>query len=154
MRTVRDESLAEYPRLGGRRLLFDAIRRMLSHQVHDLITATRAAVEAAAPANPQAVRALPPLVRFSSAMQAQGAQLKAFLLRQLYRHPQVVETTDRARRVVADLYAVYSTDPASLPQAVARHDRPHRAIADYIAGMTDRFALREHQRLTGETLFP
>ena len=152
--SCRDESLAEYPRLGGRRLLFDAIRRMLSHQVHDLITATRAAVETAAPANPRAVRALPPLVRFSSAMQVQGAQLKGFLLRQLYRHPQVVETTDRARRVIADLYAVYSADPASLPQAVARHARPHRAIADYIAGMTDRFALREHQRLTGETLFP
>ena len=152
--SCRDEALAEFPRLGGRRLLFDAIRRMLSYQVHDLIAATRAALEAAAPASPQAVRALPPLVRFSSAMQAQNAQLKGFLLRQLYRHPQVVETTNRARQVVADLYAVYSAEPASLPQTVARHARPHRAIADYIAGMTDRFALREHQRLTGETLFP
>jgi dGTPase len=152
--SCREDALAEYPGLGGRRLLFDAIRRMLSRQVHDLIEATRAALAAAEPASPHAVRAMPPMVRFSGAMQAQGVQLKGFLLRQLYRHPQVVETTNRARQVVADLYAVYSAEPASLPPAVARHARPHRAIADYIAGMTDRFALREHQRLTGETLFP
>ena len=87
-------------------------------------------------------------------MQAQSAELKRFLRHNLYRHPQVVETTDRARRVVVDLYAAYSGDPATLPPSVARHAKPHRAIADYIAGMTDRFALREHHRLTGETLFP
>jgi dGTPase len=150
----RDEAQAEFPQLAGRRLLFDAIRRMLSRQVHDVIEASRAALEAAAPANPRAVRALQPLLRFSGAMQAQSTQLKGFLHRHLYRHHQVVETTNRARRVVADLYAVYAAEPSSLPPSVARQARPHRAIADYIAGMTDRFALREHQRLTGETLFP
>jgi dGTPase len=87
-------------------------------------------------------------------MRAQSADLKRFLHGNLYRHPQVVETTDRARRVVADLFAAYYGDPATLPAAVSRQTRLHRAIADYIAGMTDRFALREHQRLTGETLFP
>jgi dGTPase len=152
--SCRNESLAEFPQLGGRRLLFDTIRRMLSRQVDDLIDATRVELEAAAPASPQAVRALPPLVRFSAGIQAQSAQLKRFLHQSLYRHPKVVETTGRARQVVVDLYAAYSADLASLPQAVARHSRPHRAIADYIAGMTDRFALREHQRLTGQTLFP
>ena len=84
-------------------------------------------------------------------MQRRSAQLERFLRRNLYRHPQVVETTDRARRVVADLYAIYAADPAALGAAAG--PKPHRAIADYIAGMTDRFALREHHRLTGQTLF-
>ncbi len=152
--SCRHESLAEYAALAGRRLLFDTLRRMLSRQVYDLIGATRAALDAAAPASVEAVRALPPLLRFSAGMQAQSGKLKRFLHRNLYRHPQVVETTDRARRVVADLYAAYAGDASALPLTVTRHARPHRAIADYIAGMTDRFALREHQRLTGETLFP
>ena len=152
--SCRGEALAHFPALGGRRLLFDAIRRMLSRQVYDLIDATRAALAAAKPASAQAARALPPLVQFSPAMQAQGGQLKRFLRQNLYRHPQVVETTGRARQVVADLYALYSGDPAALPGEASRHAKPHRAVADYIAGMTDRFALREHQRLTGRTLFP
>ena len=152
--SCRDEGLAEFPGLGGRRLLFDTIRRMLSRQVYDLIDATRAAIAAAAPASVLAVRALPTLVQFSPAMQAQSAQLKRFLRQNLYRHPQVVETTGRARQVVADLFALYSGDPAALPGDGAGHVKPYRAVADYIAGMTDRFALREHQRLTGQTLFP
>ncbi len=80
--------------------------------------------------------------------------MKRFLHANLYRHPQVVETTDRARRVIADLFAVYAGDAQSLPPAVAALPKRHRAIADYIAGMTDRYALREHERLTGRTLFP
>jgi len=150
----RDEALAAFAQLAGRRLLFDAIRRMLSRQVEDLVSATSAALEAAAPASAQAVRELPPLIQFSADMRSQNRALKRFLYDNLYRHPQVVETTGRARRVVADLYAAYAGDPAALPPAVAGQARPHRAIADYIAGMTDRYALREHQRLTGETLFP
>ena len=57
-------------------------------------------------------------------------------------------------QVVADLFELYSSDPAVLPGDVSGHAKPYRAVADYIAGMTDRFALREHQRLTGQTLFP
>jgi len=152
--SARDESLAEFQGLGGRRLLFESIRRMLSRQVEDLIAATRTAIENAAPESASAARAMPPLVQFGAPMQVHNTELKAFLRQNLYRHPQVIETTDRARRVVADLYAAYGADPSALPKAAAAHVRPHRAIADYIAGMTDRFALREHQRLTGETLFP
>lgn len=148
------EALATYPQLEGRRLLFEIIRRMISRQVEDLTASTRAALADAAPASVDAVRASPPLVRFSAPMLAQCAQLKAFLRANLYRHPQVVETTDRARRVIADLFAVYAGDEASLPPAVVALPKRHRAIADHIAGMTDRYALREHERLTGETLFP
>ena len=149
----RTQAQQAFAGLGGRRLLFETLRRMLSRQVYDLIAATRAALDAARPASVDEVRAQSPLVRFSVVMQRQGAELKRFLHRNLYRHPQVVETTDRARQVVADLFAIYAGDPGALPAGVAALPRPHRAIADYIAGMTDRFALREHQRLTGQTLF-
>ena len=150
----RRDALAAYPNLEGRRLLFEIIRRMIARQVDDLIAVTRAALADAAPASADAVRASPPLVRSSAAMRAGCVQLEQFLRANLYRHPQVVETTDRARRVIADMFVVYSSDAAALPPAVAALPRRHRAIADYIAGMTDRFALREHERLTGETLFP
>ncbi|HRI17540.1 MAG TPA: deoxyguanosinetriphosphate triphosphohydrolase, partial [Burkholderiaceae bacterium] len=151
----RDDALRDFPGLEGRRLLFECLRRMLSLQVYDLIAATRAALAAARPRDADEVRMhSEPLIRFSATMQQQGAQLKRFLRRNLYRHPQVVETTGRAREVVADLYAVYTREPSLLPAGAAAEARPHRAIADYIAGMTDRFALREHQRLTGRNLFP
>jgi dGTPase len=153
----RDEALAEFPQLAPapaeRRLLFETLRRMLACQVHDLIVTTRQALDDRRPANVDAVRALPPLVGFSADMQRRGAQLGRFLRRNLYRHPQVVETTDRARLVIADLFAIYSSDPQALPAGAVAGRKPHREIADYIAGMTDRFALREHQRLTGRALF-
>jgi dGTPase len=93
-------------------------------------------------------------------MAVQSAQLKHFLSRNLYRHPQVQDTTDRAREVVSGLFERYLAQPADLPESAPvlppLHDQPTqraRAVADYIAGMTDRFALREHERLTGERLF-
>ena len=150
----RDAALAAFPRLEGRRLLFEIIRRMIGQQVDDLIAHTRAAIATVAPRSVAAVRAAAPLVRFSTPTAAGCLELKQFLRANLYRHPQVVETTDRARRVIGDLYAVYASDAATLPAAVAALPRRHRAIADHIAGMTDRYALREHARLTGETLFP
>jgi dGTPase len=88
-------------------------------------------------------------VRFSEGMRAQSAELKAFLLRNLYRHPQVMEMTGQAKAVVRELFDAYLADPARMQAGfAARRDGP-RAVADYIAGMTDRFAAREHERLTG-----
>ena len=128
---------------------------MLSSQIYDLMDSTQAAIARAAPADVQAVRACPPLVQFSPAMQQDTAQLKAFLFAALYRHPRVQETMDRARQVVSDLFEAYVNDPASM-QAGADAALPpaqiYRRVADYIAGMTDRFASREHQRLTGRVL--
>jgi dGTPase len=66
----------------------------------------------------------------------------------------VVETTDRARRVVADLFDLYLNAPNELPEAHGRSQHHARAVADYIAGMTDRFAIREHERLFGAVIFP
>ena len=86
---------------------------------------------------------------FGDAMRTQSAALKRFLFRGLYRHPQVVQTTVQARAVVQELFAAYIDKPSDMPESFAvRGDGP-RPVADYIAGMTDRFAMREHERLTG-----
>jgi dGTPase len=149
----RDEALAAHPTLGGRRLLFDTIRRMLSQQVYDVIETTRALVVEHAVENIDAVRRAPPLVRFSPAMRESSGELKRFLSRSLYRHPQVLETTERARGIVRDLFVAYLDAPQEMTSEFAvAGDRP-RAVADYIAGMTDRFAIREHARLTGQRPF-
>ncbi|MBA4329813.1 MAG: deoxyguanosinetriphosphate triphosphohydrolase [Polaromonas sp.] len=165
----RREALLQHPGLNGRRLLFETIRRMLSAQVYDVMDATRAALALAAVDSVQAVRLSPPLVRFSPDMAAKSSSLKRFLLQNLYRHPQVVDTTQTAQQVVRGLFAAYMADPAEMPQAhTDRFDqlessplagdgataKPERVVADYIAGMTDRFAAREHERLIGRAAFP
>jgi dGTPase len=150
----RQQALGAYPQLGGRRLLFESIRLMLSDQVYDVIDTTRARIEASGVHSADGVRALAPLVAFSDGMREQSQVLKSFLRKNLYRHPQVVETTGRARQVVTELFALYMERPHELPEAHSHHPLPARAVADYIAGMTDRFAIREHQRLSGAVLFP
>ncbi|MBY0234835.1 MAG: deoxyguanosinetriphosphate triphosphohydrolase [Burkholderiaceae bacterium] len=147
------EALAAYPSLQGKRLLFETIRRMLSAQVYDLIDATAQALSQAQPVDADAVRAAGPLVRFSPEMRQASTQLKRFLFAELYRHPQVQATRLRAEEVLRDLFRIYASDPQQLPSDFAGAADAPRACADYIAGMTDRFALREHQRLTGKTLF-
>jgi dGTPase len=153
-RRHRDAALAEAPGLAGRRLLFDALQRLLAAQIGDLVDTIRAALRAAAPADAAAVRRQPaPLAGFSAAMREQAQQVKRFLFAALYRHPQVTQNTERARQVVHELFAAYLARPGEMPAEHAGRARRERAVADYIAGMTDRFALREHQRLTGRSLF-
>ncbi|MBZ0226794.1 MAG: deoxyguanosinetriphosphate triphosphohydrolase [Comamonas sp.] len=154
--------LAQYPELdqpeGERRLRHETIRRLLSQQVYDVTDTTRAAIERARPADVQAVRGLPPLVAFSGAMQARTDELRQFLFQKLYRHPQVMHTMDAAQTVVRELFAIYRSDARQMPaeqaaQALAGDAAQQaRTVADFIAGMTDRFALREHERLTGRRL--
>ena len=81
---------------------------------------------------------------------SQSAELKRFLLENLYRHPQVMQTTRRAQQVVHTLFDSYFDGAAGMPAGYADREDRHRAVADYIAGMTDRFAMREHERLTGQ----
>ena len=115
------------------------------------------------PQDVQAVRAAPPLVAFSEPMRRESIELKQFLLRNLYRHPRVLAMTNQARRIVRDLFAFYMEAPESMqPGFAARSEAIHqdldewqaraRVVADFIAGMTDRFAAREHERITGERL--
>jgi dGTPase len=160
----RREASIAFPSASGRRLLAETIRRMLSAQVYDVMDATRAALRDAAPADADAVCRLPQLVCFTPQMASESAALKRFLHQNLYRHPQVVQTTESAREVVQGLFDVYLNDPAQMPRpATALPGSIHRAgpgqsglarvVADYIAGMTDRFATREHERLTGRPAF-
>ncbi len=149
-------ALSEHPGLAeparARRLLYETIRRMLSAQVYDVIAATRQGLLVAAPLDAEAARLCPPLVRFSPAMHAQSTALKQFLFAQLYRHPQVMQTMSQASVVVQELFEAYSSQPAEMPSDFAARADTFRAVADYIAGMTDRFAAKEHERLTGRRL--
>jgi len=149
----RDETLAEFPEATGRRLLFDTIRRMLSQQVYDVIDATRARIAEHQPANADEARRCPPLVRFSPEMREASTQLKRFLFKELYRHPQVNQTTAQAKQVLTELFHAYVAAPAEMKPAFAQREDLHRAVADYVSGMTDRFAVREHERLTGQRIF-
>jgi dGTPase len=147
-----------------RRLLFETIRRMLSAQVYDLIAVSQAALNAALPKDADAARQMPPLLSFSTEMRRQGTELKQFLFRNLYRHPQVMQTTSLAKEVVRELFDAYLATPHALPATFGAvidgetnlvqrtQNAPERMVADYIAGMTDRFASREHERLTGKRL--
>ena len=157
------DALEDHPHLVGRRLLFEAIRRMLSAQVYDVIAASRAALLVASPQSVDDVRCSPPLVGFSPEMAVKSSALKQFLSRNLYRHPQVMTTTQAAKSVVQDLFEIYLADPVQMPVAYVERraieqsrgldsplPRPQRVVADYIAGMTDRFATKEHERLFGK----
>lgn len=149
----REDTLAEFPHLTGRRLLFDTIRRMLSQQVYDVIGATQALLNEHTPQSADEVRQCPPLVRFSQGMREASTALKRFLFKELYRHPQVNETTGKAKQVLSELFAAYVNTPTEMPADFAGRQDLHRAVTDYIAGMTDRFAVKEHERLTGERVF-
>ncbi len=148
--------LADHPALAAqpsRRALFETLRRMLSAQVGDMVAATTAAVGAASPADQEAVRRAAPLACMSGQVRHQTAELKRFLFKHLYRHAQVVHMTNLGRTVVTELFAAYRANPAEMPAEYADAADQPRTVADYIAGMTDRFALREHHRLSGRRLF-
>ena len=153
------QALQDFPELSAahsqRRLLFEVIRRMLSAQVYDLIAVSQAALAAASPESPDQARQAGPLLAFGESTRAQSIQLKQFLFRNLYRHPQVLQTMGMAKRVVRELFDAYTSAPNGLPDSFDEEGgaTPQaRVVADYIAGMTDRFASREHERLTGQRL--
>lgn len=148
------QTLAEHPGLSTkpRRLLYETIRRMLSDQVYDVIDTTRQAVIQAGVHTLDDARRAGPLVAFSTDMKSRSSELQKFLFAQLYRHPQVMHTTVQAQQVVHELFAAYVAQPAEMSTDFAAATHVHRTVADYIAGMTDRFALREHERLTGRKL--
>ncbi len=156
-------ALREYPQLAAisnqRRLLYETIRRMLSAQVYDLIAHSSAALQMAAPTSVDDVRRLPLLLAFSDGMRQQSKELKRFLFANLYRHPQVQQTRIKATQIVRELFAAYMAEPSKLPDGSGPAPEKAsdvttiaRTVADYIAGMTDRFAAREHERLTGQQL--
>jgi dGTPase len=150
--THKVSALTEFPQLQGRRLLYESIRRMLSAQVYDVIDAAGQALRQCAPSSVEEARAAPVLINFSGEMRQKSAALKSFLFHNLYRHSQVLSTTGQAKQVVRELFDSYLGQPSQMPAYFATRLDIARAVADYIAGMTDRFAAREHERFTGRRL--
>ncbi len=138
---------ADYPALAGRRLIHETVRRMINTLVCDLVSTTASNIDHAAPVHIDDVRASPSLAAFSANLAEENRELKRFLRNNLYRHYQVLRMTNKARRIIGDLFSAFLSDPRLLPpQYHDATDQP-RAVADYIAGMTDRYAMKEHRRL-------
>lgn len=149
-------TLQQHPGLAvpskSRRLLYETIRRMLSDQVYDVIDTTRVQLKLHAPQSADEARRAGAMVAFGEAMAEQVQTMKSFLFKHLYRHPQVMEKTIHAQVVVRELFDAYLGSPKEMSSDFAAREETPRAVADYIAGMTDRFAAREHERLTGRRL--
>jgi len=145
LRTV----LKDYPRLAGRRLVHETVRRMIDTLVTDLVRASAENIRKHGPDSIESVRQAPPLIAFSPRVHEESLALKHFLRVNLYRHYRVVRMSTKARCVVSELFGAFLSNIRLLPpefQERAQSDAP-RAIADYIAGMTDRYAILEHRRL-------
>jgi dGTPase len=147
-----------YPDLEDRRLIYEIIRRMIGKVVTDLIETTQTNIAAAAPRSIDDVRTAPgPLVALSAEVNEQHYSLKRFLMRHLYSHEKKLEMTRRAQAIVRELFGKYFTDIVSMPTEFSNRaegcDSAERArvVADYVAGMTDRFAMSEHERLVVKT---
>lgn len=143
------DALHTYPALAGRRLIHETIRRMINALVTDLITASNARIEQCDPTSVDDVRKAPALIGFSPELQDEQLALKRFLHVNLYQHYRVTRMSSKARRVVTQLFQAFLEEPRLLPpqfQESARSDAA-RAICDYVAGMTDRYAMLEHRRL-------
>jgi dGTPase len=144
-----DSVTTQYPALLDRRLIHETVRRMINTLVFDLTEQSRTLISQHRPDRIEDVRAAPPLIAFSSGIHEEQQELKKFLHKHLYQHYRVARMSNKAKRIVSDLFQAFLTDARLLPpefQARAESDLP-RAIADYIAGMTDRYAIREHRRL-------
>ena len=157
-REQHETVMATYPSLQRRRAIHEIIRRMINRQVSDLIETTREHLAAAAPQSRNDILDQPaPLAGFSKPMQTMNRELKQFLRNHLYRHYRVHRMTSKARSIIRALFDSFLDDPLLLPPE-AQHKAAEleaetgisgraRAVADYIAGMTDRYAIQEYERI-------
>ena len=147
---LRRQVEAQYPGLQGRRALYETIRLMITAMTADLVETSSRLLQEASVKSIDDVRAAPPLIRFSDTMRAETTALKRFLYANLYRHFQVNRMRVKASRIVRELFQAFLDDPVLLPDDYQVDGDPMkqaRKIADYIAGMTDRYAIREHRRI-------
>jgi len=158
VRRHADAVRAAYPQLPERRAVHEVIRRMINEVVIDVIRTSAALLRAAAPADIDAVRAHgAPLIAMSAEISAQHLELKRFLRERVYRHHRVLRMTSKARRVLENLFSAFMGDTRLMPEEYCEAargteaaDGPRgraRIVADYVAGMTDRYAILEHRRL-------
>ena len=144
-----DEAERLYPAASERRRINETVRRIINALVLDLVTQSQVNITAAAPTSIADVRHAPPLIAYSEAAHQESLALKRFLRDQLYQHYLVQRMSAKGRRIIRELFRSFMEDARLLPpqyQAKAEADRA-RAVADYISGMTDRYAMREHRRL-------
>jgi dGTPase len=153
-----DIVVAQYPALGERRLVHEVIRRMINYIVVDLIRTTQSRLDAARPRSIDDVRAFPkPLVGLSDPVREEHLELMEFLRQHVYKHYKVLRMTSKARRVLKALFGAFFEDISLMPpeyrdlalqsETTQGPTGRARAVADYIAGMTDRYAILEHGRL-------
>ncbi len=153
-----DEVMFRHPQLNGRRLIHEIIRRMINRQVVDLLQNSERLLKEKAPQSIDEIREHgAPLIAFSEPMGEAHQVLKRFLHERLYRHYRVHRMSVKAQRMVYELYQAFYDDLRLLPDTYQQRatqlerdlgiDGRARAVADYIAGMTDRFAIAEHQKL-------
>lgn len=143
------EVKTKYPKLEQKRLIHETVRRMINTLVVDLCTQSAHNIAQHQAQSIADIRQLPPLVNFSDEISAQNQKLKQFLRKNLYHHYKVNRMSAKAARIVRELFTVFFENTGLLPnefQTYAEIDKP-RAVADYIAGMTDRYAIREHRKL-------
>ena len=139
----------KYPKLEQKRLIHETVRRMINTLVVDLCTHSASNIEQHQPKNISDIRQLPQLIGFSKEIADQNQKLKQFLRKNLYHHYKVNRMSAKAARIVRELFTAFFENTGLLPdefQVYAELDKA-RAVADYIAGMTDRFAIREHRKL-------
>ena len=138
-----------YPDLPERRVVHETVRRMINTLVTDLIRQSERNISAQGLSTIEDVRTAPAMIAFSAEMVERQRALKNFLHTHLYRHYRVMRMSSKARRIISDLFAVFMQDARLLPPPFQRQaEQEHaRAVADYIAGMTDRYAIREHRRI-------
>ena len=140
---------SKYPNLEQKRLRHETIRRMINVLVIDLCTQTTKNIANINPKNIDDIRLAQYLVSFSAEMATKNLRLKQFLRKNLYQHENVKNMSNQAERIIRELFEKFLGDICLMPeefQASAKTDKA-RAVADYIAGMTDRFAIKEHRRL-------
>jgi dGTPase len=138
-----------YPHLEGRRIVHETVRSMINTLVNDLIQQTEENIRLHKIQNIEDVRASPALAAFSSELHEQQRELKRFLHTHLYRHYRVMRMSTKAKRIINELFNAFVSDSRLLPpqfQRQAEEDQA-RAVADYVAGMTDRYAIKEYRRL-------
>jgi len=138
-----------HPDLPERRVVHETVRRMINTLVTDLIRQSEINIAAQRPSTLEDVRSAPAMIAYSTGVNEMQRELKGFLRTHLYRHYRVLRMSAKAQRIVSDLFGSFMEDTRLLPpqfQSLAEYDRA-RAVADYIAGMTDRYAIREHRRI-------
>ena len=155
---VLREITAQHGALPQSRMIHETVRRMIGDMVNDLLAESRARIAELNPSHPDDIRAAGrPVIAFSEPMRESDRALKSFLFNRMYRHYKVNRMASKARRVVRDLFELYLAEPNCLPTEwqASGNDQPgdmpvaerSRIVGDYIAGMTDRYALLEHGRL-------